>query len=356
MSRTVLITGGAGFIGSNLALFFKDQLKNYNIICFDNLIRSGSQINVKRMQEAGIEFVKGDVRNKADLDQFSQIDLILECSAEPSVLASFEDPQYTIDTNLIGTIHCLELAKKTGAQFIFLSTSRVYPMKSLSAIGHEELDTRFDWRKDTSGVGYSYEGINMDFPLNGAKSLYGATKLASENIICEYFDMFGLKGVINRFGVIAGPWQMGKVDQGIVGFWLAQHMYDGKLKYIGYKGEGKQVRDALHIKDACALILQQVLDIDKVNHQIFNLGGGRKNAFSLMELTESIQKITKKSMTIESEAEDRKGDIRIYIADNSKANEVMGWQPKHSLEDILIDTKEWIDTHFDLLKNVLAPK
>ena len=353
MKKNLLITGGAGFVGSNLALFLKKKLRNYHIICLDNLIRTGSSLNVSRLKDAGITFVKGDIRNKKKLLSLPKIHLLNECSAEPSVLAAYENPNYTIETNLIGTINCLELARRDGAQFLFLSTSRVYPIDRINDIPYKELPTRFDWRRDIRATGYSYQGITLDFPLLGRRSLYGATKLSSEHIMTEFLDMYSLKGIINRFGVISGPWQMGKIDQGIVGYWVMKHKFNSQLSYIGYGGQGKQVRDVVHVDDVCKLILHQIDHFKKYQGEIFNAGGGRKNSFSLKELTTLTQHITNKKIPIESVKKQRKADIRIYIADNSQITKKTGWEPERSIEDIAVDVNRWVEKYSVVLQKVL---
>ncbi len=349
MKKNFLITGGAGFVGSNLAVFLNDRLPDHRVICFDNMQRRGTQFNAARLEDHGIRLVKGDVTNPKHLAQFNDIGLIIDCAAEPSVLASRQEPLKAIQSNLIGTLNCLELARRLQADFIFLSTSRVYPVAALEEVPWEELPTRYDWKKDVSGVGYSYEGITSQFPLNGVRSLYGATKLCSEQLLVEYLDMFRLRGVINRFGIIAGPWQWGKEDQGVVGFWVARHKYKGPLSYIGYGGTGKQVRDALHIDDVCELILLEIQQMDRMNRHLFNIGGGRKNSFSLCELTKQVSAITKVSIPLASVAETRPHDLRIYIADNYWVTKQTGWAPRRSLENILVDTSRWIDDHFQKL-------
>ena len=165
MQKNVLITGGAGFVGSNLAFYLKKQLKDCRIVCFDNLIRRGSELNVPRLKNAGITFIQGDIRRKSEIFKLTNIDCIIDCSAEPAVTAAYKNPNYTIDTNLIGTINCLELAKTQKADLIFLSTSRVYPIKTIENLPFEKLPTRFDWPKNLKGQGYSYAGINEQFPL-----------------------------------------------------------------------------------------------------------------------------------------------------------------------------------------------
>ena len=354
MKKNILITGGAGFVGSNLAIFLKAKLKGCNVICFDNLSRRGSELNVKRLKDHSIEFIKGDVGRKEQLLSLENINIILDCAAEPSVLASHTDPLYTIETNLLGTIHCLELARRDNADFIFMSSSRVYPVELINQIAFEELPTRFDWRGKIKGQGYSFQGVRVDFPLLGVRSLYGASKLSSEQICLEYFDSFGLRGIINRFGIIAGPWQMGRVDQGVVGFWVAQHKFNHKLSYLGYGGSGKQLRDVIHVNDVCELILDQIENIDEVSGKTYNVGGGRKNSISLLELTRLIQEITGIKRFVEKVKEERKNDVRIYITDNTEIAKDMGWNPRRSLEDIVTDTISWMDQYHDILSSVFS--
>lgn len=354
MQKTILITGGAGFVGSNLAIYLKRKLGKITIICFDNLIRRGSELNKARLCDEGIKFIKGDIRNQKSLLQLPKINVLIECSAEPSVLASYKDPQYNIQTNLIGTIHCLELAKRDAADVIFLSTSRVYPVEAMNSIPFIENQTRFDWKKEFCGSGCSYKGINEDFTVNGIKSLYGATKLSSEQIMIEYLDMYGLKGVINRFGVIGGPWQMGKIDQGIVGFWVSQHKFRKPLSYIGFDGAGKQVRDVIHVDDVCRLIFKQLKNISKINGKIFNVGGGRKNSFSLKELTRITQNITNEKLQIGSVKMTRKADVRIYITDNSKIEKILNWSLQKNVEEVVYDVDRWINQYSSQLKKILG--
>lgn len=349
MKKNLFITGGAGFVGSNLAVFLSGRLADYRVVCLDNMQRRGTELNAARLKDRGIQLIKGDVTNPKHLTRLGRVDLIIDCAAEPSVLASRQEPFKAIQSNLIGTLNCLELARRFQSDFIFLSTSRAYPVAAMEEIPWEELPTRYDWKKDASGPGYSYEGVTEQFPLNGARSLYGATKLCSEQLITEYLDMFDLRGVINRFGIIAGPWQWGKEDQGVVGFWVARHKYKGPLSYIGYGGTGKQVRDAVHMDDVCDLVLLEIDQMDRLGGRVFNAGGGRKNSFSLLELTQRVGAITKVSMTPASVAETRPCDLRIYITDNSGITKHVGWVPQRSLEDILVDTSRWIDAHFQKL-------
>jgi CDP-paratose 2-epimerase len=352
--KNLLIVGGCGFVGSNLAIYFKISYPSCNIIVLDNLKRSGSELNLSRLKLNGIKFVHGDIRNKEDFNQIKNVDFIIDAAAEPSVLAGiFDSPDYLLNTNLIGTINCLNFAIINNAKLIFLSTSRVYPFKLLDNINFIEGETRFNITPDQSLNGISSNGITVDFPITGSRSLYGATKLASELLITEYVEFLNLSAIINRCGVITGPWQMGRVDQGVIVLWLAKHYWKKELTYNGYGGLGKQVRDILHIYDLFRLIDIQITNFDKFNSKTFNVGGGLDCSISLLELTNLCQKITGNSIPIKPLSENRKADTRIYITDNQDVDLQTGWLPTYNPEKILLEIFEWLRINELLLKNIL---
>ena len=164
MSRRILITGGAGFVGSALGLGLVQRYPGWQVIALDNLKRRGSELNLPRLKQVGIQFTHGDIRNQEDLDPVAlQPDLILECSAEPSVLAGYTSPGYMLQTNLVGTINCLELARQTQADFIFLSTSRVYPIAYLNALEFTEAETRLELTEQQPLRGASIRGFLRSF-------------------------------------------------------------------------------------------------------------------------------------------------------------------------------------------------
>jgi CDP-paratose 2-epimerase len=350
----ILITGGAGFVGSSLAIALKQNYPSYEIFCLDNLKRKGSELNVARLGKQGINFIHGDIRNKEDFDSLPIVDSIIEASAEPSVLAGLNgSPDYLINTNLFGTVNCLNYAVKCKANFIFLSTSRIYPIKTLENLDFIESDTRFELTDNQKIKGVSAKGIAEDFPLDSARSLYGTTKLASELIIQEYNEFYNLKTVINRCGVITGPWQMGKVDQGVMVLWIAKHFFEQQLAYIGYGGSGKQTRDILHVADLYRLIDWQLHNIDKVNGEILNAGGGVEVSVSLQELTKICQKVTGKTIPIKTVAENRPADIRLYVTDNSKVTSLTGWKPEIGVEQIVTEIHEWLAENRESLEPIL---
>jgi CDP-paratose 2-epimerase len=350
----ILITGGAGFVGSALAINIKTHYPSYEVTCLDNLKRKGSELNLPRLAKVGAVFVHGDIRNKEDFDALPIVDFVIEASAEPSVLAGLNGtPDYLINTNLVGTINCLNYTKKCGANFIFLSTSRIYPIKAIEKLNYEEKETRFVLSDNQSVTGVSSKGIAENFPLDGARSLYGATKLASELMIHEYNEFYGMKTVINRCGVLTGPWQMGKVDQGVMVLWAAKHFWNQQLAYIGYGGTGKQTRDMLHVQDLYKLIDFQLHNIDIVNGEILNVGGGNEVSASLQELTKICQEVTGNTIPINPIPENRAADIRLYVTDNSKVTNLTGWKPEISMKQIVTEITQWLKENEEALAYVL---
>jgi CDP-paratose 2-epimerase len=355
MPEQVLVLGGAGFIGSSLAIHLKKLHSDWQIICFDNLRRRGSELNLSRLKALEIEFIHGDIRSPSDLDPIVlNVTTIIDCSAEPSVLAGFSSPQYVLQTNLVGTINILELARQTQARLLFLSTSRVYPIAPLKSLRLKELPTRFEIAPEQQIAGISPLGVAEDFPLPGHRSLYGATKLASELLIEEYREAYGLQAIIDRCGVITGPWQMGKVDQGVFVLWAAAHYFQKPLHYIGYGGTGKQVRDLLHVADLATLIDYQLCHFADLDGEIFNVGGGTDNSLSLVETTQLCQSIIDRSTSIAITPEERAGDIPIFITDSSKVMARTGWRPTIDPEATLQSIYDWIVENEAILKSVLT--
>jgi CDP-paratose 2-epimerase len=353
--KNILVTGGAGFVGSHLALGMKVAFPDATVTALDNLKRRGSELILPRLRAGGVGFIHGDIRQPGDIAAAGAADLLLECSAEPSVLAGYGGaPDYVIDTNLMGTVNCLNYARQHDAAAIFLSTSRVYPMETIRTLRYRETETRFELEDAQPVTGVSAKGLSEQFPLEGARSLYGATKLCSELLLNEYADMYGLRAVTNRCGVLTGPWQMGKVDQGVIVLWAARHLYGGALKYIGYGGTGKQVRDILHIHDLFELVLHQVQHIDTLKGSLFNVGGGREVSVSLCELTALCEAATGNKITIAAEPDTRTADIPLYITDNTKVTAATGWSPKIAPAAIMEDIARWLREHEDSLRPVLS--
>lgn len=353
MNESILILGGAGFIGSSLAIGLKQLHPDWQIICLDNLRRRGSELNLPRFKKFDILFIHGDIRSNSDLDPAAfQVKTIIDCSAEPSVLAGFSSPQYVLDTNLLGTVNILELARKIQARLLFLSTSRVYPVAALKSLNFQELPTRFALTPEQPFSGASQRGISEDFPLKGSRTLYGTTKLASELLIEEYREAYSLQAIINRCGVITGPWQMGKADQGVFVLWMVAHYFQKPLSYMGYGGTGKQVRDLLHVQDLLRLIDYQLANFSDCDGDVFNVGGGSEISLSLLETTQLCEKITGHSIPMKAVAEERPGDVPIFITDASQIIQKTGWKPHLNPQAILVDIYDWLVENEAVLKAV----
>jgi CDP-paratose 2-epimerase len=353
----ILITGGAGFVGGSLAVSLKRRHPEWEITALDNLKRRGSELGLPRLAEGGVLFVHGDIRIAEDLEAAGACDLLIECSAEPSVLAGLDgSPAYVLETNLVGTIRCLELARRRGASLLFLSTSRVYPIEALSRVPRRETSTRFELEPMTEPMpGYSPEGIAEQFPLDGARSIYGATKLCSEILIAEYVAAYRMPAIVNRCGVLAGPWQMGRVDQGVVMHWAASHVYGWPLQYIGYGGTGRQVRDLLHVDDLVDLVELQIPRLRELAGRTYNVGGGRSISVSLAELTELCAAAAGRRVRISGVAATRAADVPVYLTDARRVRDELGWQPQRSAEVIVRDCIEWIAAHSNELLPVFDP-
>lgn len=338
----VLITGGAGFVGSNLARSFVEN--GDEVIIMDNLSRRGSEMNLPHFKKLGIHFIHGDVRIPLDFELVSlDYELIIHGAAEPSVDASSD----CFATNVQGTINAINFARKYRAEkFIYLSSSRVYSLASLNQIKYKENDTRF--------IMTEMDGISEDFPTNTERTFYGATKLASEMFLQEYAgysispDIF-----INRCGVMAGPWQFGKINQGVFALWMMRHYFAKDLKYTGFGGAGKQVRDLLHPKDLFDLIQIQIADEDPDRAGVYNVGGGLEVSTSMLELTKICQEITGNTVKINSNPHTRTSDIPIYISDLTKVKEWYGWHPKRTVEDIMKDIHTWIQNNVGEVRMLL---
>jgi CDP-paratose 2-epimerase len=350
---SVLIAGGAGFVGSHIALRLRARYPDARIVAADSLRRRGSEWNLPRLAAGRIDFVHADVRVRDDLAfAGTRFDLVVDCSADASVLSAYDvGPGPVIETNLIGTVNLLEVARRDRADLVFLSTSRVYPLGALAAIAYEERETRFAIAAQQVLPGVGPEGIAETFPLEGARSLYGSTKLACELIVAEYADMYGLRTIVDRFGVVTGPWQMGKADQGVFAWWMGCHYFKRPLRYIGFGGSGKQVRDVVDAGELCDLIVRQLDGIETAPRRAYNAGGGLASSLSLAETTALCEEITGNRVEIERVAENRPADVRIYVTDNARITADTGWSPRKAPRETLVGIFDWIREN----ERVLAP-
>lgn len=323
-------------MGSHLAISLKRKNPKWNIVALDNLKRAGSETKLPLLKKGEVNFLHGDVRIASDLPS-DKFNTILDCAAEPSVLAGYtSNRDYPLQTNLQGTLNLLELALKNKSQIVLLSTSRVYSIPKLKELQFQISDTRYILNPEQKIPGCSSNGIAEDFPTDTYRSLYGTTKLASELFLEEYHQAFGLPTTVLRSGVIHGPGQLAKADQGIITFWLRKHLQKDPLQYIGFKG--KQTRDAIDVRDLPHLIDQIIQNPQKWDNKRFNIGGGIKNSSSLLELTKICEEITGNKLKITHSEKERPMDIPFYITDHSRITEFCGWSPKIPFAKTLEDT------------------
>ena len=331
----ILITGGCGFVGSNLAIYFKQNQIGTEINSLDNLSRSGSILNLNRLKKSKIKNYKIDISNNKALAKLPKYDLVIDCCAEAAVEVSRIEIDRVFYTNLVGTFNILKKCAKDKSDIIFLSSSRVYSIEKLRKLKKNKIS------------------INEKFDTSNIKSLYGFSKHSAENLIKEFSFLYKIKYIINRFGVISGPWQFGKQDQGFVSLWVWRHLNKKKLKYLGFGGKGSQIRDVIHISDVCKLITLQIKKINNINNLVMNIGGGKKNSISLKNLTKICQKITSNKIKISSKKSTSEYDIPYYVTDNSKVKKIYGWQPKKNFLHIITDVYEWMILNKKILKKYI---
>jgi len=336
----ILITGGCGFVGTNLSLYLKS--KKFNVYTLDNLSRKGSKFNYTVLKKRKIKNFKINITNYKKLKGLRKFDLIIDCCAEAAVEVSRKKIDEVFNTNLIGTFNILKKAKRDKSKIIFLSSSRVNSIKNINKIigNNSNLKKKLQINKL----------IDDKFENSRPKSLYGFTKLASEMLIEEFNYAFGLKYIINRCGVISGPFQFGKQDQGFVSLWVIHHIMKKKLSYIGYGGHGNQVRDVLHIDDLCELIHKQIKIINKIYNKLYTVGGSKISYTSLKNLTKICQNITGNKISIDKKKSTSIYDIPYFITDNRKVSKAYKWRPKKNINKIVYDITTWINNNKNLIQ------
>ena len=195
--------------------------------------------------------------------------------------------------------------------------------------------------------------FNENFSVKSPKSIYGLTKHASEMFIEEFSFAFGVKYIINRLGVVSGPLQFGKVDQGFISLWIWRHIVKKKLKYIGYGGYGNQVRDILHVFDLCEIIEIQIKKFNTIYNRLFTIGGSKNNSLSLKELTKECERITQNKLEFDKIKNTSIYDIPYFVTDNKLVKKTYKWKPKRNLLDIIQDTYNWLMSQKKTIKKYM---
>lgn len=349
----ILITGICGFVGSTIAKSWLEAVPGLTIYGLDNYIRPGSEYNRQELQRLGIKLFHGDIRQPSDFETITPVDWVIDAAANPSVLAGIDgltSSRQVIEHNLAGTINILEYCKRCKAGFILISTSRVYSIPALAGVIVEPEGKAFRLgRNQTLPTGLSSAGVSEEFSTAPPLSLYGSTKRASELLALEYGETFDFPVWINRCGVLAGAGQFGRADQGIFAYWINAWLRRKALAYIGFGGNGYQVRDCLHPRDLVPLFRKQTQQGAAASARTVNIGGGARNAMSLAELSGWCADRFG-SHTVAVKPEMRRFDIPWLIMDSALAGETWDWQPQTPIVEILEEIAQHAERHPDWLE------
>lgn len=339
-----LITGGAGFIGSNSAYQLLQQ--GHEVVVFDNLSRLGSEKNLSWLESLENDFtmVKGDVRQLGELDavvkQQGPFDVVLHLAAQVAVTTSVLDPGLDFDINALGTFNLLEAVRRSDQTpiILFASTNKVYG--GLEQYEVEEAETRYRYKDAQTGVP---ETAPLDF-----HSPYGCSKGAADQYVRDYHRIYDLPTIVFRNSCIYGPRQFGVEDQG----WLAWFVIAAvQGKPITIFGDGKQVRDVLFVNDLVAAMLAAIENIDTTQGQVYNIGGGPEKSLSVWaEFGPLLESLEGRSIEVDFESW-RPGDQRVYISDIAKAERDFGWRPEVGVDEGIERLHRWVSEHQDMLSS-----
>lgn len=345
MRQTILITGGAGFIGSNTADYFLK--KKYTVNVFDDLSRRGSDQNLawlRRSWGSAVTFIKGDVvRDKTILRKLAEkSDAVIHLAAQVAVTTSVQQPYRDFLVNTQGTLNVLEAVRRSQKKplVIYSSTNKVHGNLEGVAVAMTERGYRYPSLQ--YGVAETHR---LDF-----HSPYGCSKGAADQYVRDYARIYGLRTVVFRQSCIYGPHQFGIEDQGWVAWFVIATLLG---KPITIYGDGHQVRDVLYIEDLNRLYEVAIKKIDRIQGKIYNIGGGAHQAFSLLQTLALLEKIFKKKISYAC-ADWRPGDQKVYISDIRKVEAELGWKPKVDFEKGLRSLVRWASAHETLLQKFVA--
>jgi CDP-paratose 2-epimerase len=334
----ILITGVCGFAGSAIARALLERREGLAISGIDNLHRPGSETNRVRLRQLGVKFIQGDIRAASDVEALPAADWVIDAAANPSVLAGLQSSfssRQLFEHNLGSLVNVLEYCKAHKAGLLLLSSSRVYSIAALVGLPLKPGKDAFELNTEADlPVGVSARGIGVEFSTRAPVSLYGSTKLASEAVALEYGEAFGFPVWINRCGVLAGPGQFGTPEQGIFAYWINAHLRRRPMRYLGFSGTGKQVRDALHPRDLAALLDVQMRQTRAGGQRIYTAGGGPQNTMSLAQLTAWCD-ARFGAHPVEADAHERAYDIPWVVMDSSASERHFGWQVDTPISTVL---------------------
>jgi CDP-paratose 2-epimerase len=347
----ILIAGACGFVGSTLARTWIEAGAGHTLIGIDSLARPGSEVNRLALRDLGVEVRHADLRLASDLEGLPDVDGVVDAAASPSVLGGVDgctSSRQLVEHNLLGTVNLLEVCRRRRAAFVLLSTSRVYSIRPLASLPTRVRNGAFEPETDPAAGplprGVSPEGITESFPTAPPVSLYGSTKVASEQLALEYGEAYGFPVWIDRCGVLAGGGQFGRPDQGIFTYWVCSWLLRRPLEYIGFDGSGHQVRDCLHPADLAPLLERQLASSDPAMPRVANVGGGRASAMSLRQLSEWCrERLFDHAVTPSRES--RPFDLPWIVLDASLAAKAWGWSPRRTTHEILEEIVRHADAH-----------
>jgi len=348
----ILVTGACGFVGSTLIRRWVDEGR-HTLIGLDNFARPGSEQNRAMLRALGVTIRHGDIRLASDFETLPAVDVVVDTAANPTVLAGVDGKtsgRQLVEHNLIGTVNVLEYCRLHQAALVILSTSRVYSIPPLAALQVRVTNDAFEPDPVASmPPGLTALGVTESFSSAPPVSLYGATKLAAEQLALEYGATYDFPVWVNRCGVLAGAGQFGRADQGIFAYWVNSWLRGRPLRYLGFGGQGHQVRDCLHPADMLPLIEQQIATTAGNLPRLINVGGGVRSARSLAQLS-AWCRARLGDRPVEPVAEVRQFDIPWMVLDASAARDTWGWRPARTTEEILeeilehaIGNPDWLD-------------
>jgi CDP-paratose 2-epimerase len=332
----ILITGGAGFVGSTIAEFFLGQ-HNFELLVYDDLSRVGSGSNLESLRQfKNLEFVKGDVRNLVLLNETLKNfkpDVIIHLAAQVAMTSSMEDPRSDFEINAFGSLNVLEFCRKNLPEclIIYSSSNKVYG--DLEHLEYQELEKRYSATQFPNGLN---ESLPPDFATP-----YGCSKGAADLYFVDYFRSFGVRTVVLRHSSMFGCNQFSTVDQGWVGWFMAEALRQktGDRAPIQIAGNGKQVRDLLFGSDVATLYWNVIQNSEKAVGEAFNIGGGSANSMSILELIDTLEELLDCNLLYQTN-QARNSDQKVFVSDYKKATELLGWAPKVKCKDglkILLD-------------------
>jgi CDP-paratose 2-epimerase len=322
-------------------------------VAADNLSRAGSELNRSALRKLGVRFQHADLRASSDVESLPAVDWVIDAAALPSVLGGVDGraaSRQVVEHNLATVVNLLEFCRHHNAGLIILSTSRVYSIEALRNLPVHRAGRRFELTSTaTLPPGVSPAGIAEEFPTSAPISLYGATKLASEVLALEYASSFGFPVWINRCGVMAGGGQFGRADQGIFSFWLNSWLRRQPLTYLGFDGDGHQVRDCLHPRDLVPLLVRQMRAVETVQPRLTNVSGGIASAMSLRELSDWCADRWG-ARDVAAEPRTRTFDVPWLVLDSATAHRDWVWRPETPVAAILEEIALHAETNPDWLE------